>query len=323
MTPAVASHDSSLKVLQVHNIANVPAAISAGLNRIGVSSTLLEYRDPFHFEAADYSLELDRKNLIELGIARAKNFVWAMRNFDIVHLHSAALLPAYLEGPLTRLLPFARAKLVYSHWGADIRQGAPPLLSRVNCAKRFVCPDLYDRAPDAEVLPVCVDLDYWKPVSRPAHERPVVLHAPTNRAFKNTDAVLRAVDKWRKEGLDFEFRLVENVPLPQLKAELENCDILLDQFNTWYATLACEAMALAKPVAATLRPDIRERHAPDCPIVNCEPDGIADSVRDLILDAGLRNRVGRQSLAFAKKRHDCVVVARRLKEVYTELVGAG
>ncbi|PJD01263.1 hypothetical protein COU38_01940 [Candidatus Micrarchaeota archaeon CG10_big_fil_rev_8_21_14_0_10_54_18] len=312
----------ALKVLQVHNIANVPSAISRGLNRIGVPSELLEYRDPYEFGGAEYSLELEKKNVFQQGAARLKTFLWATRNFDVIHMHSAALLPLYLDAPLARVIPSAKAKLVYSHWGADLRGKRVPFFSTLNCSKRFVAPDLYEFAPGVEALPVCIDLEYWKPEKAAGNRKKggvVVMHAPTNRAFKNTEAVLRAVESLKRDGLEFDFRLVEGVSLAELREELRSCDILLDQFNSWYATLACEAMALQKPVLATLRPDILRRFAPDCPIVNVRPDKIAGAVRELVEDAGLRKRKGREGLAFVRKRHDCVVVARRLKKVYEEI----
>jgi len=311
--------------LQVLNISNVPWAISKGLNSLGVYSRVLDfksgtgvYKFPF-----DYSMRLEGQPLGVQAYRRFKWYAWALKNFDIIHMHSSSMLPFYADAPLTKIITADKVKLVYSHWGADVRSGTVPLLSRLNCAKRFVAPDLYKCVPEGtEILPVCIDLDYWKPeksVSKRHSKKIRILHAPTNREFKGTKHVLSAVEKLEKRGYPIELDLVENISLSDLKKRIEQADIVVDQLSGWYATFACEAMACGKPVMASLRPDVL-RFYQDCPIVDINKDNLAAKLSELIEDESLRKRKSAECLKYVRKTHDSLKIARRLKSVYEEIL---
>jgi len=67
---------------------------------------------------------------------------------------------------------------------------------------------------------------------------PLILHAPTNRAFKGTDYVLASIERLKREGLSFRFRLVERVPHTKLTEMLADPDIAIDQLcRGWVVVL--------------------------------------------------------------------------------------
>ena len=310
-----------MRVLQVLNIANVPWAISTGLNRIGVYSKVLDFRSGAKFKFPyDYSMELEGRPLPVQLLKRLKWYSWALKNFDVLHMHSSSMLPGYVDAPLTKIITMDRVKLVYSHWGADVRGGSVPFLSRLNCAKRFAAPDLYKFVPPGtELLPVCIDLDYWKPAPARESKKIRILHAPTSRGFKGTPHVIAAVEKLKKRGYPIEFDLVEGVPLAALKKRIEAADIVVDQLSGWYATFACEAMALKKPVVAYLREDILKFY-PNCPIVNADAESLSDKLAELVESKSLRKEKAGECLDYVRKTHDCVKIAGRLEKVYEEIV---
>src|SRR5947199_333673 len=83
----------------------------------------------------------------------------------------------------------------------------------------------------------------------PSHrERPLVLHAPSNRRRKGTDHVIAAC-----EQLPVDLEIVEGLPHDEARRHFERADIVVDQLNAgWYGVFALEAMALGKPVLTFL-----------------------------------------------------------------------
>jgi glycosyltransferase involved in cell wall biosynthesis len=312
--------DERIRALQVHNISNVPAAISRGLNRVGVYSRVLDYRNRYGFEN-DYDLHLEKYSFPEQVARRFSSMIWAVKNFDVVHLHSASFLPLYLDAPLVKILSLDNVKMVWSHWGADLRFKKTPLLTRLNCAKRFIVPDLKPFAPDVETLPICVDTEEWKPVKKTESGKIRILHAPSNREFKGTKFVIAAVEKLKREGYPVDFKLVEGVPIGVLKRELGKADVVVEQMGWWwYHTFGVEAMSMEKTVVDNLRTDLLEDY-PDCPVVNSKPEKLAEKLVELIEDKKLRLKLGKEGRAFARKYHDSLVIGKKLKKTYEEILG--
>ena len=62
----------------------------------------------------------------------------------------------------------------------------------------------------------------------PRRERPVIIHAPSNPLTKGSDYIQEVMDELYKEGLDFEFQLIQNLPNNELLPILSNADIVID-----------------------------------------------------------------------------------------------
>ena len=172
--------------------------------------------------------------------------------------------------------------------------------------------------PDAEIVPRAIDLEDWEPVG-PAGDTPgrvVVVHAPSRPVYKGTEALQTAVDRLRSEGLPIEYRLVRDTEHAEAKRIYATADIVVDQLMIgWYGVLAVEAMALGKPVISHIRPDL-ERFATRIPIVNANIDDVTDRLRALVVDEGLRQRLGREGRRFVEERHCSDGIAGRLIEIY-------
>jgi len=167
-------------------------------------------------------------------------------------------------------------------------------------------------------LPIAVDLTEY-PYSPADNARPVVLHAPSRSAAKGTGHVERAADLLR-DSVDFEFRLLTGLTHPQVVEATKQADVVVDQLVVGeHGAYAVEAMALGKPVVCYIHPDFEKCYPEGFPIVNATPDTLADELRRLIADKGLRCSIGQASRAYAERVHDAEVVARQLVRIYGDL----
>ncbi len=76
-----------------------------------------------------------------------------------------------------------------------------------------------------------------------ARDIPLIVHAPTDRIGKGTDYVLKAIEKLKKSGREFDFEIIENKPNSYLLQRLKDADILVDQPGPWFGKLGVEALA--------------------------------------------------------------------------------
>jgi hypothetical protein len=181
--------------------------------------------------------------------------------------------------------------------------------------------------PRSEFLPYsAVDIRNWAPVMSRS-DPPLVIHAPTNRAAKGTRFILEAVECLRAEGVRFDFLLVEGLTRNQARAVYERADLLVDQLLAgWYGGLAVELMALGKPVIAYIRREDLARvpvaMRDELPIIEARPDTFLEILRRwLTTDREQLPEVGRRSRAYVERWHDPLVIAKRTKATYEEILG--
>lgn len=187
-------------------------------------------------------------------------------------------------------------------------------------------PDLLHVLPKrAEFLPYAnVDLREWSPAPTASQsQRLTVLHAPTHRGAKGTRYILEAVRQLQeKDGLDFEFRLVEGMSRAEARAVYERADLLIDQLVCgWYGGLTVEFMALAKPVICYVREDdlkfIPAQMRSELPVINASPATIYSVLKNcLTVDKGRLPTIGRQGRDYVERWHDPLQIAARLKRDY-------
>lgn len=154
----------------------------------------------------------------------------------------------------------------------------------------------------------------------PSRCKPLLVHMPSDKAKKGTDAVLKAIDLLKKD-YEFEFKLIHGVARSEALAILKEADILLDQFVAGAHGLATlEAMAFGKPTICYIKPSLLPKFPPDCPIINANQDNLADILKPLLEDGHRRYEIGRASRAYVEKYHDSRELAKQLIDVYGELI---
>ncbi len=188
-------------------------------------------------------------------------------------------------------------------------------------------PDLLRVLPErAQFMPYAhVDPNEWKPVS-PHNDRLVIAHAPTHEGIKGTTFVRQAVEQLRRDGLEFEFRLLQGLSHSEVRTELESCDLLVDQLLLgWYGGISVEAMALGLPVVCYVRDEdlgaIPAEMKRSLPLIRATPETIASVLRETVALGrdGLRPH-RKASRAFVERWHDPTSIARHLRSCYESVV---
>jgi hypothetical protein len=191
----------------------------------------------------------------------------------------------------------------------------------------YLNPDLaHVLPPRSEFLPYpTIDPREWKPVAARS-ERPLVVHAPSDRAVKGTRYVVEAVERLRRDGVPFDFRLVENVSREEARAVFESADLGVDQLLAgWYGSFGVELMALGKPLICFVRDEdlavVPADMRRELPIVSATPATIYDTLRaTLAQSAAERAAIGDRCRRYVERWHDPRAVARRLKDAYERIV---
>jgi glycosyltransferase involved in cell wall biosynthesis len=154
----------------------------------------------------------------------------------------------------------------------------------------------------------------------PDNARPLVVHTSSHLGVKGTPAVLAAVEQLKKTH-SFEFKLLHNVSYAETRNMMQRCDILVDQIVLGdYANAASEGMAYGKPVICYVLPSAAKGYPPELPLVNANPDTIADALRTLLEDGRLRNDLGRRGRSYMEKHHDAHTLAKEMVDIYDDVL---
>jgi len=152
------------------------------------------------------------------------------------------------------------------------------------------------------------------------NSRPLVVHAPTRRFAKGTDYIIKAVEELKQE-LDFDFKLLENMPRNEAMQQVQQCDIFIDQLMLGsHGLSSCEAMSFGKPVLCYIMPAVYKNGLPaDCPIVNVTIENIKEELGKLIINPFKRKELGQKGRNYALKYHDADLIAQMFVEIYKEV----
>jgi glycosyltransferase involved in cell wall biosynthesis len=338
---------SRLRVLHAPSeIAGQPSILARALRDLGVEAWSLATNPTFAAYHPDESPGYDDMPPLPRYAGYAGLVARHLLRHDVFHFHFGRTLipPHNLDLPLYRALG---KKLVFHFHGCDVRNRAhmtathrwstctecdpfciPARQQRVlgearaHAHARLVStPDLLESVPGAEQVHVAAWLPDYEP--QPFRETPrLVLHAPTNRLIKGTKYVEAAFERLRPRYPGVEFRTVERMPWRELRDLMAQCDVLVDQvFMGWYGMVAVEAMAMARPALAYLRPEFEPRAA-GCPLVRITADSLEHELAALLDDAPRRRALGEAGRAWVEREHDAHVIARRLVALYQRIGAA-
>ena len=184
-----------------------------------------------------------------------------------------------------------------------IEKNSDLILTQPDCAQLMVKPYMRLNLP--------IDILNLKN-NVPGRKVPIIVHAPSRRANKGTEYILKAIDELYSEGFNFEFKLLEKISNQDVINHLENADIVVDQlFSQTIATLALEGMATGNIVLARYMAE-RVKISPDCPAVNTNIYTLKDNLRRAITDVDWRIQKASQGRQYVQKYHDPVVVAQQI-----------
>ncbi len=300
------------------NTAGVPWQNVEALRRNGVDAKLVVFERYRLHPEADWSLDREG-GFIRRQLAQWRAFLQLLPKTDVFHFYfGLTLIPKSFQFPILRLF---RKKSVLHFLGSDIRGRSPEELSYSGSADAQIVGS-YDAirwVPDAYVVPPGIDLREFRPVDPSGRERPLVVHAPSNRARKGTEHVIAACRE-----LDVDLEIVEGLHHTEARRRYERADIVVDQLNAgWYGLFAIEAMALGKPVVTSLHADAVARtesaFGVQMPLVHATKETLVDALRPLVESPTERARIGAESRAYVEHVHDGDRNAERLIEIYQEV----
>jgi glycosyltransferase involved in cell wall biosynthesis len=324
-------------------IAGQPSILARALRDLGVEAWSLATNPTYAQYHPDEHPPLDAMSPIPRYLGYAGLVAKHIGRHDVFHFHFGRTLipPHNLDLPLYRALG---KKLVFHYHGCDVRNRAHMLAThaRATCtecdpfcipkrqqrilreakdhahAEIVSTPDLLESVPGARQVHVAAWLPDYRPL--PFRDRPkLVLHAPTNRLIKGTKYVEAAFAQLQPRFPDVEFRVVEKTAWPSLKEQMAECDVFVDQvFMGWYGMVSVEAMALARPAMAYMRPDFEPR-AQGCPVVRTSLETLAADLEALLLDAPRRRALGEAGRAWVEREHEAHVIAKRVLDLYHEI----
>lgn len=264
---------------------------------------------------------------------------------DLFHYQNGnSLLEDYRDLPM---LMAVGKKLVMHHWGNDVRNARqvkelnpyplPPsylsdqqIASRLEKSSRHIKTAIvqdYEMLPYVKeyyervnVLPLACNVRQYQPRYPVVDKKePLLLHAPTNRAFKGTDIVEQAVKELQRTH-HFHYQAVERMRHAEAVQLYLQADIIIDQLLCGtYGMLAVEAMAMGKVVVANIRDDVRAKLPADLPIIHATPESLVTVLRQLIEQPERRYAIGKASRAFAERYHAVEVIVGQLLNIYATL----
>lgn len=186
-------------------------------------------------------------------------------------------------------------------------------------------PDLVLHAgPRARFLPYAgIDVERLPAAPPPRASGPLrILHAPTDRGIKGTPLIEAAVAELASSRA-VELTVVEGRPRGELLGRLARADLVIDQVRIgWYGSLAVEAMALGRPVAAYLRDADLAALPPGMraalPVLRVKPASLADDLSRILDRRAAFPALGDASREFARTWHDPARVARTVLDAYLD-----
>lgn len=261
---------------------------------------------------------------------------------DLFILYAPAVLPTHIYYPI---LKAGGKKIITVFWGSDVRHwyafaeemralGADREISpffeyartrsggsywdkrrTVKTAEKYS--DLILSQPDCAQLQtrpymrthVPLDLSEYG-FKVPGRVRPLILHAPSVPEAKGTDVILRTIQELRDEGLQFEFRKIENMPNHELRNLLVESDIVVDElYSATVGGLSAEAMATGNAVLVRYMEEYSK--VPEgCPAPNTNVFTLKDNLRRMILNLEERKALAERGRPYVEAVNDHVKVCR-------------
>lgn len=162
-------------------------------------------------------------------------------------------------------------------------------------------------------LPIDISL---YPFSLHQNEIPTIIHAPTRSGAKGTDFFLEIIERLKKEGVKFKFKLIQNLKHNELIQLLSKSDILLDElYLHGPGMMGTEAMALGCVVVTkkdnTITPIF------DAPVCDVTFETAYDKIKQLIINRKKRSELAEKAREFVIEKNDCAnMIKDILKNVY-------
>lgn len=329
------------------NIANDGYGLVMGLRELGHDAQLATISNNPYVEPGTIDLTFAQDGALTRQIEKLRFVKETLPTFDVVHFHAGRSILDYGDG-LFSLLDVKMAHdgnqvVAATFHGCEVRNlqegGCPwpcnnPVCKSGNKRKRLekmlryidvayvTTPDLLPAVPNALLLPQTVwALNEVCPVE-PSCELPLkVVHVPSLRATKGTDAIEKVMKELIAEGYQFDFQVYEHVTHEQALEAMRRADIVIDHVQIgWYCVVSVEAAAMAKPVVVRFDDeyvDLSRKDRP--PFISATKATFKERMIELYNKRDKLVEMGRNNRAFAVERHGARANAERLVADYEKI----
>jgi hypothetical protein len=149
------------------------------------------------------------------------------------------------------------------------------------------------------------------PMNLLSRDRPLVVHAPTNRSIKGSDIIESAFDSLKEEGVPFDYLPLYDIPRESLLRILGVADVLVDQLIChgpgW---LGHEAMASGTVVATRFYEDSPRSFRP--PVYSIDQFNIKEKLKVLFESASIRRRFAVEGRRYVEENHSVESVVQKM-----------
>lgn len=146
-----------------------------------------------------------------------------------------------------------------------------------------------------------------------------IAHAPTDREYKDTEAVIAAVQSLARK-YPIHFDLIERAPNAECLARKARADIFVDQLKYGFGLNGIECWAMGIPVVSGLTDEAGKRKGLEMwgnlPWADATADTLEAVIEHLICDLDWRQELGRRGRAHAERWHSQESVVAQALETY-------
>ena len=310
-----------MKVLHLNNPAQVASNLVFAQREFGIEANLAITGNKNLHDNYDYDLSTIPTKYFQGKFELGRRLYGLIKDCDILHYHGQAISAGYRD--LILWAGIMNKPVVLHYHGSEIRNKKPSKFTNDFVKHIYVStPDLLKSVPDAEWLPNPTNLEKIVYSDLDINEKLVILHAPSNRKIKNTQAVIDSIEVLKEEGIEVELNLAENIEHEKLMRMISQSHVVIDWVNPdfgIYGVLSIESMATGRPVICTLTDSLYKEY--DLPIINCHPNDLSNTIRNIYSERENLIEKGKLGYDFVHKYHDSSEIAKKVINRYESILG--
>ena len=237
-----------MKVLHLNNPAQVASNLVFAQRELGIDANLAITGNKNLHDNYDYDLSTIPTKYFQGKFELGRRLYGLIKDCDILHYHGQAISAGYRD--LILWAGIMNKPVVLHYHGSEISNKTPSKFTNDFVKHIYVStPDLLKSVPDAEWLPNPTNLEKIVYSDLDINEKLVILHAPSNRKIKNTQAVIDSIEVLKEEGIEVELNLAENIEHEKLMRMIAQSHVVIDWVNPdfgIYGVLSIESMATGR-----------------------------------------------------------------------------
>tara|TARA_B110000116_G_scaffold87494_1_gene76132 strand:- start:2928 stop:3860 length:933 start_codon:yes stop_codon:yes gene_type:complete len=310
-----------MRILHLNNPAQVASNLVKAQRELGIDANLAITGNKRLHDNYDYDLSSISTKYFRGKFDLGRRLYDLIKDCDILHYHGQAISTGYRD--LIMWAGIMKKPIILHYHGSEIRNKKSSQFVNDFVEHIYVStPDLLKSVKSAEWLPNPVNLEKRVYSDLAITEKLIVLHAPSNRKIKNTQAVIDSIDILKDEGIEIELNLAENIGHEKLMEMISESHLIIDWVNPdfgIYGVLSIESMAMGRPVICTLTESLYKKY--DLPIIHCHPNDLSSKIRNLSSTRDKLIDKGKLGYDFVHKYHDSTEIAKKVINRYESILG--